>query len=69
VQSPFADGQYTQPLLLQMSISPLSFMDHSHRAPLAVLSMQTPTAVRPSMAKAGVAAVTISIAAKVKTAR
>lgn len=49
-----ADGQYTQPLLLQMSISPLSFTDHAHRAPAAVLSMHMPTAVLPSVAKAGV---------------
>jgi hypothetical protein len=52
-----------------MSISPLSFTDQAHREPLALLSMQTPTAVRPSMAKAGVAAVVIRIAAKVVTAR
>jgi hypothetical protein len=33
-----------------MSISPLSFTDHSQRAPLAVLSMHMPTAVLPSVA-------------------
>jgi hypothetical protein len=53
-----ADGQKTQPLALQMSISPLSFTDHAQRAPLAVLSMQMPTAVLPSTAKAGVGSVT-----------
>jgi hypothetical protein len=36
-----------------MSISPLSLTDHAQCAPLAVLSMQMPTAVRPSMADAG----------------
>src|SRR5262249_443031 len=41
---PSADGQYTQPFLLQMSISPLSFTDHAHRAPVAVLSMHMLTA-------------------------
>ena len=50
-----AEGQYTQPFLLQISISPLSFADHSHRAPLAVLSMQIPIAVLPSMTTAGLA--------------
>src|SRR5690606_21663679 len=39
-----ADGQVTQPFLLQMSISPLSFTDQAQRAPLAVLSMHMPTA-------------------------
>ena len=61
-----ADGQVTQPLLLQISISPLSFTDHAHRAPLAVLSMHTPTAVLPSMAKAeldGVMTIAATIAA------
>jgi hypothetical protein len=50
-----ADGQYTHPLLLQISISPFSFTFHSHRAPPAVLSMHKPTAVVPSVAYAGVA--------------
>jgi hypothetical protein len=65
-QSPVADGQYTQPLLLQMSISPLSFTDHSLRSQCYRCRRRP---VRASMARAGVAAVTISIAAKVKTAR
>jgi hypothetical protein len=47
-----AEGQVTQPFLLQMSISPLSFTDHAHREPFAVLSMHIPTAVRPSVAEA-----------------
>ena len=52
VHSCSAPGQVTQPFLLQISISPLSFTDHAHRAPLAVLSMHIPTAVLPLVAKA-----------------
>jgi hypothetical protein len=60
VHSPVADGQVTQPLLLQMSISPLSLTDHAQRDPLAVLSMHIPTAVLPSIASAGVGEISMS---------
>jgi hypothetical protein len=71
VHSPVADGQYTQPLALQMSISPLSFTDHAQRAPFAVLSMQIPTAFLPSIARAGVdsvAAIMTKVAARINAA-
>src|SRR5687767_6504949 len=44
-------GQVTHPCLLQISIEPSLLTDHEQRAPLAVLSMQRPTAVLPSIAK------------------
>jgi hypothetical protein len=62
-----AEGQVTQPFLLQISISPLSFTDHAHRAPVAVLSMHIPTAVRPSVADAEPNGATIIAATAART--
>ena len=47
-----------------------AFVVHGPSAPLAVLSMHTPTAVLPSMAKAGLDAMTVAamMAAKVMKA-
>jgi len=52
VHSSVAEGQYTQPFLLQISISPLSLTDQAQRI---LLSMHIPTAVRPSVAEAELA--------------
>lgn len=52
--SDVADGQVTQPLLLQTSIEPSLLTAQPQRAPVAVLSMHAPTASRPFTAKLAV---------------
>jgi hypothetical protein len=55
-----------------MSISPLVFTDQAHLAPPAVLSMHMPTAVLPSIAKAGAgeaSTIAAAIAARVVAPR
>lgn len=68
VHSSVADGHVTHPFLLQISISPLSLTDQAQRAPLAVLSMHMPTAVLPSVAKAGVDVNVTAMAVKIPNA-